>query len=82
MGSFTVSHTASVAAILMAATLAPLASAQTPQSSTPLPAKQAPAYAAPRTSFGQPSLEGVWTHNFILLMESSAHSPTLTVSEA
>ncbi len=30
MGSFTVSHTASVAAILMAATLAPLASAQTP----------------------------------------------------
>lgn len=82
MGSFAVSHTASVAAILMAATFAPLASAQTPQSSTPLPAKQAPAYAAPRTSFGQPSLEGVWTHNFILLMESSAHSPMLTVPEA
>lgn len=78
MGSFTVSHTVSVAAILMAAALAPFASAQTPSSKAPQPAPPAPAYSAPRTS-GQPSLEGVWTHNFILLMEAS--SPTLTLPE-
>ena len=74
MGSVTVSHPAFVAATLMAATFVPLASAQTPPST--------PAYKAPRTSFGQPSLEGIWTHNFIVLMESSPHSPTLTVPEA
>ena len=82
MGSFTVSHTASVAAILMAATLAPFASAQPPQPKPPQPASPAPAYTAPRTSFGQPSLEGVWTHNFILLMEASSRAPTLTLPEA
>ncbi|MDP3492739.1 MAG: hypothetical protein Q8R82_06460 [Hyphomonadaceae bacterium] len=74
MGNRIVSHTEFVAATLMAATFAAPAYAQTPQA--------APAYSAPRTSFGQPSLEGVWTHNFILLMESSPHAPALTLPEA
>jgi hypothetical protein len=58
---------------------APLASSQTPATSGQAPA--APAYAAPRTPFGQPSLEGVWTQNFILLIEASPQAPTLTVPE-
>jgi hypothetical protein len=48
--------------------------AQTPQSE--------PRYLAPRTSFGHPSLEGVWTHNFIIVMESSSRTPMLTLPEA
>ena len=76
MGSFTVSHSAFVAASLMAATFVPLASAQAPTT------KSGATYTAPRTSFGQPSLEGIWTHNFIMLMESSPRSPALTVPEA
>lgn len=55
--------------------------------STPLALAQTPAappkpYAAPRTSFGAPSLEGVWTQNFVIMMESSPRTPNLTVSEA
>lgn len=47
------------------------------------PAQPAPgaAYAAPRTSFGAPSLEGMWTTNFILPMEASGRTPTLTLPE-
>ena len=29
-------------------------------------------YTAPRTSFGHPSFEGIWTQNFVILMESTA----------
>ena len=47
--------------------VAPLANSQTP--SPPGQTSAAPVYAAPRTSFGQPSLEGVWSHNFIIVME-------------
>jgi hypothetical protein len=56
---------------------APLALAQTPAQA---PAKPA-AYAAPRTSSGQPSFEGVWTHNFTVLLEATPNTPKLTVSE-
>lgn len=47
------------------------------------PAKPAGAeYRAPRTSFGQPSLEGVWTQNFVILMESTSRAPMLVLPEA
>lgn len=39
-------------------------------------------YMAPRTSFGQPSLEGVWTQNFVILMESTPRAPMLVLPEA
>jgi hypothetical protein len=39
-------------------------------------------YRAPRTSFGQPSLEGVWTQNFVILMESTPQAPMLVLPEA
>ena len=35
----------------------------------------------PRTSFGQPSLEGVWTSNFIMPLESSPQAPMLVLPE-
>lgn len=54
--------------------LAPLAASQT---LTP----PAAGYVAPRTSFGAPSLEGMWTTNFILPMEASGRTPTLTLPE-
>jgi hypothetical protein len=54
---------------------APLAFAQTP------PAAAKPPYAAPRTSFGQPSLEGIWTQNFVILMEAMPQAPMLVVPE-
>jgi hypothetical protein len=55
--------------------LAPAATAQTPAS----PPQQT--YATPRTSFGHPSLEGIWTQNFVILMESSPQAPMLTLPE-
>jgi hypothetical protein len=57
--------------------LTPTALAQTPAQQ---PA--AATYTAPRTTFGQPSLEGVWTQNFMMVMESTPGTPTLTVSES
>lgn len=39
-------------------------------------------YRAPRTSFGHPSLEGAWTQNFVILMESTAQAPMLVLPEA
>jgi hypothetical protein len=59
--------------------VAPLANSQTP--SPPGQTSAAPVYAAPRTSFGQPSLEGVWSHNFIIVMEASARAPMLSLPE-
>ncbi len=35
----------------------------------------------PRTSFGHPSLEGIWTQNFVMLMEASPQAPMLTLPE-
>ena len=40
------------------------------------------AYTAPRTSFGHPSFEGIWTQNFVILMESTAQAPMLVLPEA
>lgn len=56
---------------------APAAFAQAPPAS-----EGAPAYAAPRTSFGHPSLEGIWTQNFVILMEASPQTPMLVLPEA
>jgi hypothetical protein len=39
-------------------------------------------YTAPRTSFGHPSFEGIWTQNFVILMESTAQAPMLVLPEA
>ncbi len=65
-------------ALVAAASIAPLAYGQ--KISTP---RQAPpvGYVAPRTSYGAPSIEGMWTTNFILPMEASARTPTLTLPE-
>ena len=65
-------------AALLTSTLAPPAVAQTP---TPAAKPAAAAYTAPRTSFGHPSLEGIWTQNFVLLMEASPQAPMLTLPE-
>ena len=67
--------------------LAPLAAgqapAQTPAQTPATSAQQfaAAGYSAPRTSSGQPSLEGIWTQNFVLLMEASPQAPMLTLPE-
>jgi hypothetical protein len=58
---------------------APWAASQTP---SPSPVKAAAStYTGPRTSFGHPSLEGIWTQNFLILMESTPQAPMLTVPE-
>lgn len=70
-----------LAGLLLAGALAiaPPAIGQTP----PAPAKPSPAaYAPPRTSFGQPSFEGVWTQNFLIIVEASPQIPALVVPEA
>ena len=64
-------------AITSAFLLTATALAQTPGQRT-----AAASYTVPRTSFGQPSLEGVWTQNFMMVMESTPSTPTLTVSES
>ena len=77
-----------VAALLAASLLSPMAIAQTP-APTPTAAPVAPhkptlpepGYKAPRTSFGQPSIEGVWLSNFVLPLESSPRTPMLTLPE-
>jgi hypothetical protein len=48
----------------------------------PLATAQAPAFSAPRTSFGHPSLEGLWGANFILPVEAPPNMPNLTTDEA
>jgi hypothetical protein len=60
--------------------LYPLAVAQTPP--RPAPGAAAAAYVAPRTVFGQPSLEGAWTHNYFVILEAPKGVPDLVVSEA
>jgi hypothetical protein len=72
------------AAASAALVLAPIAAAQTEISkpSTPQPVvASAPAYSAPRTSFGHPSFEGVWTTNFILPIEASPNTPLVLPEE-
>jgi hypothetical protein len=54
----------------------PQAAARTP------PAKPSANYVAPRTPLGQPSLEGVWNQNFVIVMEATPQVPMLTVPEA
>jgi hypothetical protein len=54
-----------------------LAAAQTPAPTS----AAADNYSAPRTSFGHPSLEGIWTQNFLILLEASPQAPMLTLPE-
>ena len=61
---------------MMSAVAAPVGGAKAPPSVAAAP------YAAPRTAFGQPSLEGVWTQNFLILLEASPQIPMLVVPEA
>lgn len=56
---------------------APVALAQTPAAT-----EGQPAYTAPRTSFGHPSFEGIWTQNFVILMEATPQAPMLVLPEA
>jgi hypothetical protein len=80
------------AAALAASLLSPLAIAQTP-AAQPASAAQPPqpAYVPtetradpnlPRTSFGQPSLEGRWGSNWVLPLEASPRVPMLVLPEA
>jgi hypothetical protein len=49
----------------------------------PAAAPAAPAaYTVPRNSLGQPNLEGIWTQNFLILMEASPKAPSLVIPEA
>ncbi len=61
------------------ACIAPWAASQTPSPSTQ-PSAAAP-YAAPRTPFGAPSIEGTWAANFIFTLEASPQAPSLTLPE-
>src|SRR5262245_61069798 len=64
--------------------LAPMAFAQTPVPAT-APSKASAAmiaYKGPRTSYGAPSIEGLWMSNFVLPVESSPQQPNLTTDEA
>src|SRR5436305_683155 len=38
--------------------------------------------APPRTAWGQPSLEGLWASNNLLVLEATAKTPKLVVPEA
>ena len=74
-----------VAAGLIATGLlcASAAAAQGPSSSRPTAAaKPAKSAAVRRTSFGRPSLEGMWKANFLFTFESTPRTPDLTVPEA
>jgi len=73
--------------------LAPVAFAQTPPAApTPAaapaqpaphtPTQPEPGYKAPRTSFGHPSIEGVWASNWVLPLEASPQAPMLILPEA
>jgi hypothetical protein len=60
--------------------LAAVAAATAAMAPVPVSAQSSTNYVAPRTSFGHPSLEGVWTANFILPIEASTPS-ALVLSE-
>ncbi len=71
---------AAITGLVVGVLLSAPALAQTPAS--PSPAIAAKPYTAPRTSFGTPSFEGIWTQNFVMLMESSPRTPMLVLPEA
>jgi hypothetical protein len=70
----------SLIAAAAALTLSAPAFAQT-AAKQPAPAAAAPAYKAPRTAFGQPDMQGVWTSNFVLPFEATAQAPMLVLPE-
>ncbi len=82
-------HARSFAAALLAASLlSPVAVSQTPAQAPPdapaaprAPTAPEPGYKPPRTSFGQPSFEGVWISNHVLPLEATPRTPMLTLPE-
>ncbi|HEV2530312.1 hypothetical protein [Phenylobacterium sp.] len=74
-----------LAASLLACALLPLPAAAAgvaqARGRTAAPPPGQAAYVAPRTASGQPSLEGVWASNALLLLESTPRTPELTVPE-
>jgi hypothetical protein len=72
------------AALLSASLLSPSllsgAFAQAPAAPR-APTTAEPGYAAPRTTFGHPSLEGVWISNHVLPLEATDRTPMLTLPE-
>jgi hypothetical protein len=78
-------HCLAITAALAASLVSSPAASQTGQTtrSSPGPASvQTAAYKPPRTSFGQPSLEGVWLSHSILELEALSGVPDLVVPEA
>ena len=81
-------HLVSLSTVLAAAlTVAPMAGAQTPAAAAPSQQPYVPTETRadpnlPRTSFGHPSLEGIWTSNFVLPLEATPQAPMLVLPEA
>jgi hypothetical protein len=75
------------AGLAVIAALASIASAQTPPAAPSAPKPMVPTVTRadpnlPRTSFGQPSLEGIWTSNYVLPLEAVPQAPMLVLPEA
>lgn len=66
------------AAALAILSIQSTATAQTPEARASAAAAE---YHAPRTSFGAPSFEGVWTQNFVIVMEATPQVPMLVLPE-
>ena len=73
-----------LSSVAIAQSPAPQATPQTPTAPAAphTPTVPEPGYKAPRTSFGHPSLEGVWISNFVLPLEASDRTPMLVLPEA
>ena len=72
-----------VRAGLVASLFAPIAISQTPQQAPVayVPTETRADPDLPRTSFGHPSLEGVWGSNWVLPLEASSRVPMLVLPE-
>ena len=68
--------------LVCGAVFAPLIATPAPVGAAKPTVSPAVTYIAPRNAFGQPSFEGVWTQNFVILMEASPQIPMLVVPEA
>lgn len=68
-------------AALAQATVQPAAASSPPPAKPYVPTVTRADPNLPRTSFGHPSLEGVWTSNFIMPLEANPRAPMLTLPE-
>jgi hypothetical protein len=80
-------HRRLAAALLVTSLLSPIAAAQAPTAAAPaaqpahVPTETRADPNLPRTSFGHPSIEGVWGSNFVLPLEGSPKVPMLVAPE-